>query len=247
MQLKNKIFTAMIVQEFIDNLKNAFGDIELPIAFWYSTTPKVVPIPVPGCYLKSLKKAREGVAVSFDSDTIKCSGGKVYAGYIEIPEFLPNFVANKEHYKESPEMVVDFIDKIGLLNMQGQYLNFARIDQLDSFDHIEGLLFFATPDILSGLVAWTQYDTNDVNAVSVPFGSGCSSTIACVLTENRKGGKRTFLGMFDPSARPTIEENMLSFSIPMSRFSEMYYTINKCCLNDTHGWSKIKNRINHVV
>lgn len=234
----------MKVELFINNLKKAFGNIELPVAFWYSDTPKTTPVSVPGCYLKLLKTAREGGIITFDDKTIKCSGGKVYAGYIETPEFLPNYVANKEHYKKNPEMVINFINELGLLNMQGHYLNIARIDQLDSFDSIEGILFFATPDILSGLVAWTQYDTNNANAVSVPFGSGCSSTIASVLTENRKGGKKTFLGMFDPSARPTIEENILSFSIPMSRFSEMYNTINECCLNGTLGWSKIKSRIN---
>lgn len=33
-----------------------------------------------------------------------------------------------------------------------RYLHFARIDRLTSFEKVEGLLFLATPDILSGLI-----------------------------------------------------------------------------------------------
>ena len=36
-----------------------------------------------------------------------------------------------------------------------RYLHFARIDRLTSFEKVEGLLFLATPDILSGLITWT--------------------------------------------------------------------------------------------
>lgn len=57
-----------------------------------------------------------------------------------------------------------------------RYLHFARIDRLTSFEKVEGLLFLATPDILSGLITWTFFDNNNPDAVSTPFGSGCSST-----------------------------------------------------------------------
>jgi hypothetical protein len=41
-----------------------------------------------------------------------------------------------------------------------RYLHFARIDRLTSFEKVEGLLFLATPDILSGLITWTFFDNN---------------------------------------------------------------------------------------
>ena len=40
------------------------------------------------------------------------------------------------------------------------------------------------------------------------------------VNENRRGGHRAFLGFFDPSARPYVESNVLSFTIPMSRFKD---------------------------
>ena len=118
-------------------------------------------------------------------------------------------------------MVTDFIKQIQVPRTEKAYLHFARIDKLASFDHVEGLLFLATPDILSGLTTWAFYDTNAFDT-----------------------GKRCFLGFFDPSVRPHFEANLLSFTIPMSRFKEMYHTMRESCLFDTHAWGKIKERIN---
>ena len=49
------------------------------------------------------------------------------------------------------------------------------------------------------------------------FGSGCSSIVTQATLENRKGGKRTFIGFFDPSVRPYFEAEKLSYTRPMSR------------------------------
>lgn len=102
-------------------------------------------------------------------------------------------------------------------------------------------------DILTDLVAWTFFDTNERDAVSVLFGSGCSAVVSQVLVENGKGGKRNFLGLFDPSVRLWVEEDILSFGIPYSRFREMYETMESCCLKDTPAWNRVKKRINHEI
>ncbi len=236
----------MLAKELVTKLNNAFGNIELPLAFWFSETPNATLETTKGCYIYALKKAREGYPLSFDKDTIKCGGGRVYAGLLQMPERLPNFVSIKEKYKQSPEMVIDFIEKLGIDNMENMYLNFSRIDTIDTLDNVEGIIFFSNPDILSGLLTWTFYDTNAADAVSVPFGSGCSSIVAQVMMENRRGGKRTFLGMFDPSARPAVEKDILTFGIPMSRLIAMYDTIGYSCLSGTHAWLAVKERINQT-
>lgn len=228
---------------FIENYRNAFGDYELPVGFWYSDTPSIEPEKTKGCFIKDLKPAREGKTVSLSLETISCPGGKVFTGFMDIPPFLPGFVSEKECYKETPKLVTDIIMDLKIPNKSGEYLNFVSIDMIDNFDVLEGLIFFATPDVMSGLISWTFYDTNSPDAVSVPFGSGCSSIIAQTLVENQSNGHRTFLGMFDPSVRPRIESNILSLAIPMSRFKKMYYTISKSCLSGTRAWEKVKERI----
>ena len=75
-------------------------------------------------------------------------------------------------------------------------------------------------------------------------GCGFEASIFSEATlENSKNGKRTFIGLFDPSVRRYIHENILSFTIPMSRFREMYYTIQDSCLSNTPAWGKIRERI----
>ena len=96
----------------------------------------------------------------------------------------------------------------------------------------------------SGLTIWAFYDNNAADCVVSTFGSGCSTVVTQATIENRKGGKRTFLGFFDPSVRPHFEADKLSYTIPMSRFKEMYETMRQSCLFDTHAWGKIKERMN---
>ncbi len=241
--MTNKKNRDMKKEHFIENYRNAFGNYELPIAFWYSDEPVVEPVKTRGCYIGNLKTARDGGVVSLNVETISCPGGKTYAGFIPPPPFISGFVSGKERYKETPDLVNEFISELNIPDKSGKYLNFASIAAIDSFDFIEGLIFFAIPDVLSGLVSWAMFDTNKADAVATLFGSGCSSIISQTVVENKNNGHRTFLGMFDPSARPEVEENILTLTIPLSRFKTMYHTINSSCLQGTHGWKKVKQRI----
>ena len=234
----------MEVSVFISNFRKAFGDVvELPMVFWYSDEPVADTEKINGCFFKGLQTVRQGAPISLSVNTIGCGGGKFYAGFTDMPEHVPNFVSVKEKYKKTPEMVIEFIDNLGVCRTNREFLNFARIDTIENFDSIEGVLFFATPDVLSGLATWACFDNNSGDAISSIFGSGCSTVITQAVNENRENGRKTFIGLFDPSVRPFVEENTLSFVIPLSRFREMYHTIGESCFFDTHAWSKVRERI----
>lgn len=234
----------MDVQTFISNYREAFSQkAELPVAFWYSDTLAGELKKTQGCLFKILPAVRNGEVVSMSADTLGCGGGKFYTGFAPMNDHIPTFVSLKEKYKVTPESVVACIKEINVQEASGRYIHFARLDRIDSFDGVEGLLFLATPDVLSGLCTWAFFDNDSSDAVSTLFGSGCSATITQTVNENRIGGRRTFLGFFDPSVRPFIESNLLSFAVPMSRFREMYETMLRSCLYDTHAWAKVKARI----
>ena len=144
-----------------------------------------------------------------------------------------------------PEMVLEFIAALDLRPAPKAWLEFVRADVAETFDGAEGVLFFAAPDALAGLVTWATFDNNAADAVASPFGSGCSSVVAQAVQENRNGGRRCFLGLFDPSVRPWVEPDVLSFVVPMSRFREMCGMMRASCLFDTHAWSKVRERINN--
>ena len=121
-----------------------------------------------------------------------------------------------------------------------------RVDTLESWDGVESVVFFATPDILSGLCTWAFYDNDSEDAVTTKFASGCAAIVAFATTENRKGGRRCFLGMFDPSARPLVPKNELTFAVPMSRFREMLATMPDSALYQK-AFSVVRRRINGEI
>ena len=72
-----------------------------------------------------------------------------------------------------------------------KYLNFVRIGKAESFDGFEGIMFYATPDMLSGLCGWAFFDTNAADAVVTRFGSGCSFVVSMTIVENARQGGST--------------------------------------------------------
>ncbi len=234
----------MDIKEFIQSYREAFGSkAPLPLLFGYSDQPIADTEKIGGCFFKGLQMARDGQPVSLSSDVIGCGGGKLYTGFSDMPERVPGFVSLKEKYKKTPEMVADYVNGLGMKRVEKPYLNFIRIDKAESFEGTEGVLFYATPDMLSGLCGWAFFDNNETDAVVSQFGSGCSSVVSMTVLENDRQGYRCFIGLFDPSVRPYIGTNELSFTIPMSRFKSMMETMKECFLFDSHAWKKVKARL----
>ena len=234
----------MTISEFIESYREAFGDAApLPVSLAYGATPAAEVKSVPKCMIGAVSKVRYGDSLTLCADNVLCGGGALYTAFRPMPERVPVFVSEVEHYKKTKEMVKDYVDSLGITLSDKPYLNFVRVDKLSSWDDAEALIFFATPDMLSGLCTWAFYDNNDSDAVTTLFASGCASIITFAVNENRSCGRRCFLGMLDPSARPLVPENELTFTIPMSRFKEMLDTMNDSALYQK-AFSALKRRIN---
>lgn len=142
-----------------------------------------------------------------------------------------------------PEATILLIKSLAMPRTAEKFLNFIRIEQAESFDCTEGILFFATPDMLSGLCGWAYFDSNEPDAVVAQFGSGCSTVVSMTVVENARQGHRCFIGCLDPSVRPYLGENELTLAIPLSRFKKMTETMRGCFLFGSHAWEKVKNRM----
>ena len=163
----------MELKKFIESYREAFGDAaQLPLLFVYSGKLVAQTAKIGGCFFKGLQAAREGTPVSLSAEVIGCGGGKLYTGFSDMPEQVPKFVSLTEKYKRTPEMVADYVKRLEMPRSSKPYLNFVRIDQAESFEGFEGVMFYATPDMLAGLCGWAFYDTNEPDAVSAQFGSG---------------------------------------------------------------------------
>ena len=110
-------------------------------------------------------------------------------------------------------------------------------------DEPEVVIFFAKPDVLAGLFTLAGFDSEDMNGTITPFGSGCASIVQYPLAESHKEKPKAVLGMFDVSARPFVQENVLSFAVPFKRFEKMISFMEESFLI-TESWEKVRKRIN---
>lgn len=239
---------------FTENWKKYFGDVELPIAFFYSddeTNADAAPKSEKwNCFIGALAQVRRGKSLAFDINSIGCSGGKRYLGFSDklrpgFEYFLScgNEEMEGERYLKTPAQVKQFLKVNPVSPANASKIVFKRWDMLEAEDKPEVVIFFATPDILSGLFTLAGYDRDDFQGTIAPFGSGCASIVQYPLAECKNPKPRAILGMFDVSARPYIKENEFTFALPFIRFLEISSYLDESFLN-TLSWQKVKSRIN---
>jgi len=234
--------------------KKYFGDAELPITFFYTDDEghagAIEPGSVPACVVGALANVREGTSLCFNADSIGCPGGKRYLGYAE--DIMPGFEyflsygipgrLEGERYCKSPELVRELMKNSPTFKAPGRFIVFKRWDRLEEADNPEVVIFFAEPDVLAGLFTLARFDEADRNAVSAPFGSGCSTIVQYPYLERKSERPGATIGMFDPSARPFVPANVISFSVPMNKFTTMIDNMEESFLI-TDTWGRIQNRM----
>jgi hypothetical protein len=245
---------ALFKLHFINQWKKYFNNTELPIAFYYSDKPENVTIMQPGnkrqCLICQLKKVFSGESLAFSKESLNCSGAKRYLGFSE--SIRPNFeyflscgIENEmegERYKRTPEIVREMMRNQKKICISGKYIVFKRWDNLDENDNPEVVIFFVTPDILSGLFTLSGFDQADNNSTIAPFGAGCGSIVHYPYLEKGSDNPRAVIGMFDVSARPCVKPGILSFSVPVEKFVNMVNYMDESFLI-TESWREVQRRI----
>lgn len=234
--------------------KKYFGGAELPLIFYYTNEEGharlVEPDSVPGCVIGILSEARKGRSLCLNADSVGCPGGKRYLGFTEgiMPDFeyflsygIPGKLTG-ERYCKSPELVKEIMKRSPTFKAPGRFIIFKRWDKLEESDDPEVVIFFAEPDVLSGLFTLARFDETEQNAVFTPFGSGCSTIVQYPYLERDSARPRGVIGMFDPSARPFVPNNVLTFSVPMNKFVRMIENMEESFLI-TDSWRKIRERL----
>jgi uncharacterized protein (DUF169 family) len=239
---------------FLRLWKKYFGKAELPVVFYYTdeaAKAKVVKRSSEHrCIMADVLRARAGESVCFGAESFSCFGGKRYLGFGQ--EVVPNFeyflscgIPGKlegERYKKTPELVREIMKNAPQFEAPARFIVFKRWDLLGESEDPDGVVFFARPDVLSGLFTLANFDVGELNGVFCPFSAGCGSLVQYPHLEKESERPRAVLGMFDVSARPFIPEGVLSFSVPMNRFAVMVGNIEESFLI-TKSWGKIQKRI----
>lgn len=244
-ELKNK---------FLLLWKKYFDKAELPVTFYYSegdgNAAQAIRSKGHNCLICDLKKVRNGQSLSYNSEALGCAGAKRYLGYSDkirtnFEYFLSCGIPGKlegERYKQSPEIVKETIKHQQQIPTNGRNIIFKRWDKLEESDSPEVVIFFAIPDVLSGLFTLANFDRVDPEGTFAPFGAGCGSIVHYPYFEIKSENSRAVIGMFDPSARPCVPANVITFAVPMARFVKMIgYMEESFLITDT--WKKVRERI----
>ena len=237
-----------------NEFRNALGLKESPLGIYYTKDRPEGITPKPGihfCMIALLKKARhEGETVYFDKEHFGCPGGGYYMGFLETPRphieyFLSCGIPGQmegERYIKTPEIARAYFGKMNPRPAPAPYCVFKPIEKFQNGEIPEVVAFFVSPDILSGLFTLTNYALEVMDGVNSPFGSGCSAILTHPLREATEEHPRAVLGMFDVSARPMVERDILTLSMPYSVFLRLLENISDSFL-ETESWKKVHQRI----
>jgi hypothetical protein len=242
-------------QQFIERWNKYFPHSELPITFYYTDDPgNASPYRISKeglhCFIGDLAAVRQGRTLCFDTKSVACFGGKRYLGFSQA--LMPNFeyflscgIPGKlegERYKKSPELVRELLNHVPVFKAPAKYVIFKRWDILEEQDQPQVAIFFAAPDVLSGLFTLANFDEPTNQAVFCPMGAGCSTIVQYPILESEADRPRAVLGMFDISARPGVEPSILTFSVPMKKLEQMASDMDESFLI-TGSWEKVKSRL----
>jgi len=243
-----------IRDRFVSMWQTSCPGAELPITFEVGedrgTTGKAKTPAGWRCFICDLARVRKGSSLVFDRSSVTCSGGLFYLGYdTQRSENFRYFlssgktgVVEGERYKRRPEIIDEITARHVSLPAEGRCYTFRRWDKLAPEDNPDVVIFFARPEVLSALFTLANFDQADPDGVTCPFGSGCSSIIHYPRLEQERVHPRAVLGMFDPSARPCVPVDVLTFALPMKKFEKMIGYMDESFLI-TKTWERQKAKI----
>ncbi len=232
-----------------------FDGVEMPICFFYADerpAGSYMPRPPTGqrCVVRDISKARAGKDVVLGAEVIGCGGGMRYLGFSrdlrpEFEYFLSYGIPGRmegERYKKSPELVREVLRALPRFTAPGRFIVFKRWDRLLQADYPDVVVFFARPDVLSGIFTLANYDEAEPNGVFSPFGAGCATIVQYPFLEKNAKRPRAVMGMLDVSARPCVAAEAMTIAVPMTRFVRMIENMDESFLI-TGSWRKVRRRI----
>jgi uncharacterized protein (DUF169 family) len=241
-------------EESWKQFQGTLGLKESPLGIYYTNDKPEGITPeegIRGCMIGLLQNARKkGKTVFFDKTHFGCPGGAYYMGFFESPMpkieyFLSCGIPGEmegERYIKTPERAREYFARMIPRRAPATYCVFKPVEQFRTGVVPEVVVFFGSPDVLSGLFTLTNYALERSDAVYAPFGSGCGTMLTYPLKEAVKEQPRAILGMFDVSARPMVEKDVLTLAMPYSVFLTLLENVSGSFL-ETESWKKVLRRI----
>lgn len=180
-----------------------------------------------------------------------CMGGGFYAGmYRPYVEMIPLYVSTGipgthfegEHYLPSVAAMHAFLEDTAPPPATGRYCVLKPLDRFAAGEEPLVVVFFARPEVLTGLHSLTGFAAGHHQAVATPFGAGCGSMIAWPLVYQQRGEERAVLGGFDPSARKFMKPDELTFAVPQQLYRKMLAAMEESTLT-RETWAGVRKKV----
>ncbi len=203
------------------------------------------------CVLSNIWLARQKkTAAYFDRQRFGCLGGAFYLGFAKPQlDFITYYVSTGipgqmegERYLESPQVCRHFFDTIAPPPAPARFCVFKPVSQFAPGEQPEVVIFFARGEIICGLNQLATFVTNDFEAVSSPFGAGCTNIVTWPLLYLAQGKLKAVLGGWDPSDRKFFKADEISFAVPYEMFDRMVRRWPESFLT-TDTWATVKKKI----
>ena len=206
------------------------------------------------CVIGNIWLARKKRCAAFvSSEEYGCPGGVFYCSMMKPNlRFIEHYVTtgfegtpiHGERYLPSPEAMRTFLKTVDPRKASGKYCIFKPLSQFSDAEEPEFVIFFARPEVLTGLFTHTMFTTGDVDSVASPFGAGCTNILAWPLHYKEKGLEKAVLGGFDPSARKFMKYDELTFTVPLSLYRKMLKTLPESMFNVGKDWAVVRKKVN---
>lgn len=213
--------------------------------------------PKPGvryCVVASFTAAAKGRTAAFDRETVSCPGGGVglcfgntYAGFPGGIEYFlstgrPGY-REGEAYRKTPELARSAVAEMPKVEIPQAYVIFKPLPQVDPARETPQLVtFYCSPDQLAACITLASYARPTRENTIVPSVSGCQSIALVPYLESLREVPRAVLGMVDLSARPHVDADILTFTVPFSMFQQMEADVPGSFL-EKGAWKKVRARI----
>ncbi len=142
-----------------------------------------------------------------------------------------------------PEAMNKFMLKVNPRVAPAKYCVFKPLSLFTDGDEPEFIIFFARPEILTGLFTQAVFTTGDMECVVSPFGAGCTNMLSWPLYYKEKGLEKAVIGGMDPSARKFMKTDELTFTVPLSLYGKMLDCLPESMFNHETDWQNVRKKV----
>lgn len=205
------------------------------------------------CVMGNIWLARKKRGAAFiSSEEYGCPGGTYYCSMMKPHlRFIEHYVStgfegsplHGERYMPNPDAMRKFMLEVNPRKAPGKHCIFKPLSQFTDDEKPEFVIFFARPEVLSGLFTQAVFTTGDMECVVSPFGAGCTNMISWPLYYKEKGLEKAVIGGFDPSARKFMKTDELTFTVSLSFYERMLASLPESMFTHETDWSSVRKKV----